>query len=131
MSMTTKLTDIQIQELLEALNAATPGNWFRLHDTPPEHQADDVEDKIEEDGSQLFKAQPMERTCNCAQVWSLDVDGPVAYCAVRSSEEADGPTKSRQMANAKLIGLMKTYLPDLLDEIIESRCKNSNLPVDY
>lgn len=126
----TNLTYQQLEDLKQAFNEATPGVWFRLHDTPPDYQADDVEDKVQPDGSQLFLAQPTKKMCNCAQVWSLEADFPVAYCAVRSAYEVLDPItdkhKLQQMADAKLIGMMKTYFPALIAEVENRRAADED-----
>lgn len=87
----TNLTYQQLEDLKQAFNEATPGVWFRLHDTPPEYQADDVEDKVQPDGSQLFLAQPTKKslkTTLAAALKVLDSEFPRSYAEGDSTHEA-------------------------------------------
>lgn len=96
----------------EALEkAATAGEWLRLHDKPPTAQADDYEER-DAFGVARSKAQPAQRKCNCAQVWSHAEDVPVAYCAVGPDHAPDTTT---QMANAALIAAARNLAPALIN----------------
>lgn len=82
------------------VDAATPGEWVRLHDS--QQPVELPIDGILPDGKRVvLGVQRHGHACDCGQIWSLAVDWPVALCDTR--EGFEGPIGETRMANAALI----------------------------
>lgn len=85
-----------IAELEEALKAATPGPWIPGHHTNPDHP------------------------CECRSIlceWYMGAICTVHHSETRAIEEGDNPPPEEAIANARLIALMRTHLPTLLEAL--------------